>query len=218
MSTDKRPQTFAASDRRLLVEELRRHREALHHAELELRWIPELLAAAKGSQAQAKHSATEEEAQAIRDRWRDARFDLQELLRRLVEVLQVEAVRNETVRFVLKELKGLSPHPSVGLADQALALVQSLDGLGSPVAQHQELDKLQAVAQEHPTSEGRQQMAALIEKAMTIHRDNLKSARGQMGIAEGTFNRLRAGEPVQSSTWRKARKYVESAFTGSSKA
>ena len=216
MSAETQPQTLAAIDHRSLVEELRCHRGALHHAELDLGRIPELLAAVERSQA--NQCALEEEAQSIRDRCRDARLNLQQVLQRLVEVLQVQAVHNETVRFVLKEIKELSPHPSVRVADQALALVHSLDGLGSPVAQHQELDKLQPLAPERPTSEDRRHMAARIDEAMMIHRDNLKSARGKMEIAEGTFNRLRAGEPVQPSNWRKARAYVESAFTGPSKA
>jgi|GEM_PF-6483914 len=217
VSIEKHAETFAVSDRRILVEELSSLREALQRADSDLQRIPEILAETEGSQAQANRSELEEEAQAIRDRRRDARLDLQEGLRRLVEVLQVQAVHNETVRFVLKQLEGLSPHPSVRVADQALALVQSLDGPGPPAAPHPRLAELQSIPQDRPTTEDRRRMAALIEEAREIHGDNLKSARGRMDIAEGTFNRLRAAKNVQPSKWRSAWEYVEQAFNGTAK-
>ncbi len=220
MSADNSPSVAAELD--ALIAELQQRRDGLEAAERDCETIPTLLekadkaGKAKRSKAKQRRRALEDEAQAVRDRLRDAKLDLQETTRSIGDRVGTLAIRTEPGRAVLDRLGRLSPYPSVPVADQALSLLEALaetESFAAPAPPKDNLEKLKSLPLDRPSDEDRQTLAALLPDALAVHKDNYKSARSTLEIAEHTFNRLRNAQNVQPTTWRAARSYLAEAFS-----
>ena len=212
-----------------VIAELQRRRDGLESAERDCERIPGLLAEAekaakvKKRGSRERHEALEAEAQAIRDRLRDARLDLQETVRGLVASVSGVAVRTETGRAVLEQLGRLSAYPAVRVGDQALsllvALVESCSPAtrSAPASQGEVSAMIASLPPKDPTPEHRSMMAELIQKAIAARGDSRKTAQSAVGISEHTLERLLdpdrgADRPFRKSTWEKALSFVKEAL------
>lgn len=96
-------------------------------------------------------------------------------------------------------------------ADEALALVEELNrsGLGTVGATSGAgLATLESLPHDEPSAEHRRTLAALLEEAITLNKDNFKSACDNIAISENTLRCLRKAEIVSDRTWSRARNYV----------
>ncbi len=219
MPTDRSASSIAAAAQvDDVIAELRKRRDALTVAEQEVERIPDLLTQAekilraRRSKAKRRSQALEDEAQAIRDRLRGARFDLQETMRGLAARVSAMAVHSEAGRAVLTQLGRLSPYPSVRAGDAALYLLAALQE-SRPVAQADLSAKLASLPHGDPSLEDRRVMAELIEKAMEVRKDSRKTAQAGIKLSEHTLERLLDAEgspekPFRRSTWKKALSFV----------
>ncbi len=118
MSIDKKqPSQPATADLGGLIAELRQRRDALESAEPRYEQQGTQLTSADKHETASRVGAKQhrkvldDTPQAIHDRVRNARLDLQETLRRLTLAVGVRAVRDEMARVVLEQLKQLPPLP-----------------------------------------------------------------------------------------------------------